>query len=46
MLRLWKVACIKVQRAHLKIDDTIATGNLRDSFRYKITGFDTNILIP
>lgn len=43
MLRLGKLLVSKYKE-QLEADDTIATGNLRDSFRYKITGFDTNIL--
>lgn len=43
MLRLGKLLVSKYKE-QLEADDTIATGNLRDSFRYKTTGFDTNIL--
>lgn len=43
MVRLGKLLVSKY-REQLEADDTVSTGNLRDSFRYKITGFDTNII--
>ena len=43
MLRLGKLLVSKYKE-RLEGDDTVATGKLKDSFKYKMTGFDTNIL--
>jgi len=43
MLRLGKLL-VSRYKDKMDIDDTVATGKLKDSFKYKMTGFDTNIL--
>jgi hypothetical protein len=43
MLRLGKLLVSKYKE-RLEADDTVATGKLKDSFKYKMTGLGTNII--